>query len=637
MLIPRQILFGDPDRAFALISPDGASVASLAPVGGVMNIVIAPVADPGAEKPLTQETDRRIGHCAWACDGRSMLFLADRNGDENWHLYRVRLADAGLADLTPGDRVRARLLELSPRYPGEVLVEIRSPDAGQCGLFRIDLKTGSRREITGIPAFQQLLTDDFEPLLGIRPRPDGGMDWFVPRSGDWEPAASIPAADAMTTYPVGLGGGGRFFLIDSRGRDKAALVEWHPGDGSTRVLFEDETADVSDVLLDVRGQQPLAVAVTPDRKQWRALDAGTAAEFDYLHGRCHGDISLASRSADDRHWVIGYRADNAPVAFYHYDRRNGEARYLFNNSERLAAMPLVGMHTARLQAHDGLPLQTYYSLPAQGEAPYPAVLLVHGGPWARDDWGFQPWHQWLANRGYAVLSVNYRGSTGYGKAFLNAGNREWGRAMQADLLDTVDWAVREGIADGDRIGIMGTSYGGYATLAALAFTPTRFACGIDLMGPSHLVSLLEAIPPQWQSQREFFVQRVGDPDSEAGRADLGARSPLPAAGRISRPLLIAQGANDPRVPRAESDRIVEELQARNIPVIYLLFPDEGHGLARPGNRLALCAIAEAFLARELGGSVEPPGADPAQSAVQVLAGGDLIPELASLLPAGTPQ
>ena len=629
MLISRQTLFGDPDRAFALISPDGRQVASLAPVDGVMNIIVAPVTDPGAERAVTHERGRGIGHCAWAHDGVSILFLADRDGDENWHLYRLRLTDGDILDLTPGQPVRARLLEVTPRFPDEALVEVRSPDPAACGLFRVRLEDGSRRPLQDdIPDFQQLLTDDFEPVLGIQPRDDGGMDWYVPGAGTWSVAATITAEDAMTTYPVGLGTGNRFYLLDSRDRDKAALVEWQPADDSRRVLFADDNADVSDVLLDARGSQPLAVAVNRDRKHWQALDAATAAEFDYLSGRCHGDISLASRSDDDQHWIIGYQADSAPVRFYHYDRRKGAAYYLFNNSERLASMPLLAMQTARLTAHDGLGLQAYYTLPASGSAPYPTVLLVHGGPWARDDWGFQPWHQWLANRGYAVLSVNYRGSTGYGKAFINAGDREWGRAMQADLEDTVNWAVAEGIAERERVGIMGTSYGGYAALAGLAFTPTRYACGIDLMGPSHLVSLLEAIPPQWQTQKAFFRQRVGDPDTDAGREMLTARSPLQVADQIRRPLLIAQGANDPRVPRAESDRIVTALQQRNIPVIYLLFPDEGHGLARPANRLALCAIAEAFLAQSLGGEVEPPGDDIENSAVEILAGRELIPALA---------
>ncbi|MCS3902919.1 dipeptidyl aminopeptidase/acylaminoacyl peptidase [Methylohalomonas lacus] len=631
-LIPRRILFGNPQRAFALISPNGRQLASLAPVDGVMNIVVAPIDAPDSEQPLTSARGRGIGHCVWAYDNESLLYLADHDGDENWHLYRLRLADAAVTDLTPGAGVRARLLELSPRHPDAALVEIQSPDAEACGLFRIRLADATREALPPLPDFQRLLTDDFRPVLGSRPRADGGSDWYQPGadvSAEWNPAFSVPPEDNLTTYPVGLAGD-QLYLVDSRGRDRAALVQQSLTDGRQQLLFEPAEADVSDVLLDARGRQPLAVAVTGRRKQWHALDAGVAAEFDYLAGRAHGDISIASRSADDHHWIIGYQADTAPVNFYHYDRRRGTARYLFNNSDSLAAQPLAAMHTATLAAHDGLPLHVYYTQPPAAEGPGPTLLLVHGGPWARDEWGFNPWHQWLANRGYTVLSVNYRGSAGYGKAFLNAGDREWGRAMQQDLHDCVDWAVAQGLSDPARIALMGTSYGGYATLAGLAFTPTRFACGIDLMGPSHLPSLLAAIPPQWQAQRDFFRQRLGDPDTEAGRALLEARSPLGQAHNIRRPLLIAQGAHDPRVPRSESDRLVETLRAHDIPVIYLLFPDEGHGIARPANRLALCTIAEAFLARCLGGAMEPAAGEFDDSAVEVLAGAELLADYPGL-------
>lgn len=630
-LIPRQVIFGNPERAFAQISPDGRRIASLAPVGGVMNIVVAPIDAPAASRPLTALTGRGIGHCAWGPDGTAMLYLADADGDENWHLYRVALADGDTLDLTPGAGVRARLLETSPRYPREVLVEIQSESATDAGFYRIDLGTGRRQPLPAIAPFQRLLTDDFRPVLGMRQREDGGSEWFRLSGSDWlenwQPALSVAAVDNLTTHPIGLGPAGTLYLLDSRERDTAALCSLVLAGGEHRVLYADPQADVSDVLLDVRSGQPLAVAVTRQRKSWRALDAGVAAEFDYLQGRAHGDVSIASRSADDRHWLVGYQSDTAPVRYYHYDRGRGTAAYLFNNSERLAAQPLRPMQTATVTARDGLALPVFFTRPENGAAPaHATVLLVHGGPWARDEWGFQPWHQWLADRGYTVLSVNFRGSTGYGKAFLNAGDREWGRAMQEDLHDCVDWAVTRGLSDSDRVAIMGTSYGGYAALAGLAFTPARFACGIDLMGPAHLLSLLQAIPPQWQAQRDFFRQRVGDPDTAAGRELLAARSPLNRAGDICRPLLVAQGAHDPRVPRAESDRLVAALQSRGIPVIYLLFPDEGHGLARPANRLALCAIAEAFLARSLGGRVEPPGVDLDDSALQILAGAELLPD-----------
>jgi dipeptidyl aminopeptidase/acylaminoacyl peptidase len=623
-LITRRALFGNPDRAFALISPDGRRLASLAPVDGVMNIIVTPVDTPTAASPVTRETGRGIGHCAWAHDGASLVYLSDRDGDEQWHLYRVRMDDGDVLDLTPGEG-RARMLELSPRYPDEVLVEIQAADPATAGRFRINLHDGVRTRLPAMPDFQRLLWSDFRPWLGVRSRPEGASEWYRPVGDDWQPWLQVPAVDDMSTFPLAEAGDGRIYLVDSRDRDTAALCRIDPASGVRQVLFADPCADVSDVLLDTRSRQPVAAAVTWLRKDWHTLDAGVAAEFDYLHGRCHGDITLASRTPDDQHWIIGYQADTTPTRFYHYDRRQGEARYLFNNSERLEALPLLPMQALTLAARDGLALTAYLTLPDSALRPLPLMLLVHGGPWERDQWGFQPWHQWLANRGYAVLSVNFRGSSGFGKSFLNAGDREWGRAMQHDLLDAVDWAVNEGIADPERVGIMGSSYGGYATLAGLAFSPERFACGIDLMGPSHLVSLLESVPPQWQSQIELFKQRVGDHTTDEGRQWLEACSPLLHAKHIRKPLLISQGAHDPRVPRVESDRMVAALRARGIPVIYLLFPDEGHGLARPSNRLALCAIAEAFLGLHLGGAVEPPGEDLAGSSVQILSGAEYLP------------
>jgi dipeptidyl aminopeptidase/acylaminoacyl peptidase len=330
---------------------------------------------------------------------------------------------------------------------------------------------------------------------------------------------------------------------------------------------------------------------------------------------------------------VGYVTDDGPIRFYHYDRRARRASFLYSNSSALEEFQFARMTPVTIRARDGLPLVCYTTLPPAGRAPHPLVLLVHGGPWARDEWGFSPWHQWLADRGYAVLSVNYRGSTGFGKRFLNAGNREWGGAMQLDLLDAVAWTVAQGIADARRIAIMGTSYGGYAALMGLALAPDSFACGIDLMGPSNLVSLLQSIPPQWQAQLDLFTTRVGDHRTEEGRTLLLERSPATYADRIRRPLLIAQGGQDPRVPRAESDRIVAALSGRGVPVIYLYFTDEGHGLARPANRLALCAVAEAFLARHLGGRTEPYGGDLAGSSLEVLAGAEHVPGLPAVLAA----
>jgi dipeptidyl aminopeptidase/acylaminoacyl peptidase len=295
------------------------------------------------------------------------------------------------------------------------------------------------------------------------------------------------------------------------------------------------------------------------------------------------------------------------------------------------------MHPVVIKSRDGLELVSYLTLPkgadpdniGRPKAPLPLVLLVHGGPWGRDSWGYDAEHQLLANRGYAVLSVNYRGSTGIGKEFLNAGNKEWARKMHDDLVDAVRWSIEEKIADPKRVAIMGGSYGGYATLVGLTFTPDLFACGVDIVGPSNLQTLLSTIPPYWAPAMELFKNRVGDPTTDDGKALLAERSPLTHVERIERPLLIGQGANDPRVKKAESDQIVKAMQEKKIPVTYILFPDEGHGFARPENRLAFYAVAEAFLAEHLGGRYEPIGKAFAGSTITCPQGVDGVPGLAS--------
>jgi dipeptidyl aminopeptidase/acylaminoacyl peptidase len=266
--------------------------------------------------------------------------------------------------------------------------------------------------------------------------------------------------------------------------------------------------------------------------------------------------------------------------------------------------------------------------------PVPMILLVHGGPWGRDTWGYDSIHQLLANRGYAVLAVNFRASTGFGKKFVNAGNLEWAGKMHDDLIDAVNWAVKAKVADAKQVAIMGGSYGGYATLAGLTFTPDVFAAGVDIVGPSNLVTLLNTIPPYWTPQIELFTTRVGDHRTAEGRKFLESRSPLTFVDRIKKPLLIGQGANDPRVKQAESDQIVAAMKAKNIPVVYALFPDEGHGFARPDNNVAFMAIAEAFLAQHLKGRAEPIGDAFHGSSVTIPHGRDLIPDLPS--PQGTP-
>jgi dipeptidyl aminopeptidase/acylaminoacyl peptidase len=331
--------------------------------------------------------------------------------------------------------------------------------------------------------------------------------------------------------------------------------------------------------------------------------------------------------------------DNGPVHYYYYDRAKKKAQFLFTNRKELEGLSLAKMHPVVIKSRDGLDLVSYLTTPPgadpEGDGipdkPLPLVLVVHGGPWGRDAWGYDSMHQWLANRGYAVLGVNFRGSTGFGKKFINAGNMEWAGKMHDDLIDAVQWAIEKRIAEPKHVAIMGGSFGGYATLVGLTFTPETFACGVDIVGPSNLVTLLKSIPPYWAPQVELFKKRVGDHTTEEGKAFLRKRSPLTYAKRIKRPLLIGQGANDPRVKQAESDQIVKTMQKKGIPVTYVLYPDEGHGFARPENRLSFFAVAEAFLAECLGGRFEPVGNDLKGSTITVPVGTEYVPGLLSLL------
>jgi dipeptidyl aminopeptidase/acylaminoacyl peptidase len=384
------------------------------------------------------------------------------------------------------------------------------------------------------------------------------------------------------------------------------------------------------------------VSFTYDRTRWKFLDPGIAQEFEILKKVADGDVNVVSRTLDDKSWVVAYLMDNGPVRYYHYDRATKKARLLFTNRAALEGLPLAKMQPRVVKSRDGLDLVCYLTLPPSQEVegkglakqPLPMVLLVHGGPWARDAWGLEPQHQLLANRGYAVLSVNYRGSTGFGKKFLNAGNREWAGKMHDDLLDAVQWAVDQKIARKDKVAIMGGSYGGYATLVGLTFTPETFACGVDIVGPSNILTLLNTVPAYWKPAIQIFKDRVGDWTTEEGKKELVARSPLSRVQDIRKPLLVAQGANDPRVKQAEADQIVDAMEKHKIPVTYVLYPDEGHGFARPENRLSFYAVAEAFLAQHLGGRYEPVGEAFSGSSITVPTGASNVPGLADALPKG---
>jgi dipeptidyl aminopeptidase/acylaminoacyl peptidase len=414
------------------------------------------------------------------------------------------------------------------------------------------------------------------------------------------------------------------------------------------VIGENERADISGAVVDPRTYEPLAYSTNYLRTEWVPLDDGFAADLEFLRGRLDGTLSFAGMTRDGRRMVVSAASAREPSIYYLYDREARTLTKMFETRPELAEAPLQPMHPVVIPSRDEMSLVSYLTLPPGSdsdgdgvpERPVPLVLVVHGGPWARDQYGYNSLHQWLANRGYAALSVNYRGSTGFGKNFVNAAVGEWAGKMHDDLIDAVDWAVRRNITRPDQVAIMGGSYGGYATLVGLTFTPDRFACGVDIVGPSNLATLIESFPPYWRPILEgTFIRHIGDPANPEQRAAMMARSPITRVENIRVPLLIGQGANDPRVVKAESDQIVAAMQARNLPVTYLLYPDEGHGFNRPENSLSFFAVSEGFLSRCLGGRYEPIGDDFTGSTVQVLEGAEHVPGLSGAIapaPAAAP-
>ena len=656
-LIPREVLFGNPDKAMARMSHDGKWLSWLAPVDGVLNIWVAPIDKLAAAKPVTKEKDRPIGSYSWAYTNKHILYSQDVKGDENFHVYAVDLESGQINDLTPREAkqaVRAQIEEVSWKSPHEILIGLNDRDPQYHDIYRVNIETGDKKLVQKNDEFAGFITDeDYRIRFAEKFSPDGSALVLKPDGkGGWTDFITIPQADTLTTGARGFDKTGDIlYFEDSRGRDTGALTTLDLKTGEQKVVASNDRADAGGIMAHPTENTIQAVSFDYDRLRWQFFDKEVEADFARLRSIADGDITVVSRTLDDRQWIVAFLMDNGPVRYYHYDRPTKKERFLFTNRDELAKWPLQKMHPVVIRSRDGLDLVSYLTLPpgtetpsrgaaANDRAPNPAprtplplLIDVHGGPWARDSWGLNPNTQLWANRGYAVLSVNYRGSTGFGKKFANAGEKEWGRKMHDDILDAADWAVKNKIADPAKIGIMGGSYGGYETLVAMTMSPDRFACGVDIVGPSNLITLLKTIPPYWGPALQMFKDRVGDPGTEDGRKLLTERSPLTYADRIRRPLLIGQGAHDPRVKQSEADQIVHAMQAKKIPVTYVLFSDEGHGFHRPENNLTFTAVTEAFLARHLGGRYESYGDSFKGSTIAVPTGADQVPELPQALSA----
>jgi dipeptidyl aminopeptidase/acylaminoacyl peptidase len=610
-LIPRRVLFGNPERVSPHISPDGTRLAWIAPHEGVLNVWVAPVGGDGvdwaAAQVVTEDTDRGIRTFAWAHDGRHLLYLQDTGGDENWRLHDVDVSTMQRRDLTPFDGVRTELIAAEKKFPTEILIGLNQDNPQLHDVYRLNLTTGDLVKEVDNPGFIGWVADaQLVVRAGIAPQPDGGMVLMTrdDASQDWRPLLAISAEDALTSGPVAFSEDGQSLLaLSSVGADTGRLVRLDLATGEQQVLAEDPDADVAGLRIHPDTREPQIVTFLKDRMEYRVLDQALAPDLAAIRALDPGDPSLLAADDADETWLIGFNNDTSAVSYYSYDRRTRTGRFLFEARPELRRYQLAPMEPVTFTARDGLTIHGYVTFPLDApRASLPVVLDVHGGPWARDAWGYDPEAQWLANRGYLVLQVNFRGSTGYGKAFVNAGDREWGGRMHDDLVDAVAHVTGLGWADPARVAIYGGSYGGYAALVGAAFTPELFRCAVDIVGPSNLKTLIETIPPYWAPMVAQFHQRVGDPATDSDF--LWSRSPLSRARDIRIPLLIAQGANDPRVKQAESEQIVAALTDAGIDHEYLLFPDEGHGFAKPGNRLRFYAAAEQFLARYLGGRAE---------------------------------
>jgi dipeptidyl aminopeptidase/acylaminoacyl peptidase len=629
-LIPRKVLFGNPERTAPFISPDGKKIAFTAAVDGVMNLWVAPVDDIAAARPVTQEKRRPIMKYFWARNGSYLLYLQDQVGNENFHLYAVDLSTSTTRDLTPHKNVRAEVIAESYKHPDELLVGLNNRDARWHDVWRINIVTGEAKLVLKNEGFSHIIADsDLAVRLAAKPLPDGGSEYARLDGTEWTPFASIPGDDALTTEPLFFTGDNKaLYMIDSRGRDKAALTKIDIATKKTTLVARAGKSDVTYVIKHPTTHEILAIGSQYERMQWTALKADVKADIDFLDKQVTGYWSMLSQSKDGNLWTLWIDDTGEPIKFGLYDRKKRSLKTLFLARPNLEGAPLPKARPYVIKARDGLDLVSYVTLPKGSDTdgdgvpdkPLPLVLHVHGGPWARDEFAYSPPNAWLSNRGYAVLAVNFRGSTGFGKAFVNAGDKEWAGKMHDDLIDAVDWAVKERIAQKDKIAIYGASYGGYAALVGLAFTPEKFACGVSISGPSNLHTMLTNLPPYWVSYLDTFKRRVGNPDTKDGKLLLRERSPLYRAAKIERPLLIAQGANDPRIKQTEGDQIVRAVTRKGLPVTSVLYADEGHGFARPENRLSFYAISEVFLAQCLGGRAEPVGKDFEGSSVAVPAG-----------------
>jgi len=648
-LLPLATLLAPATNQAPQLSPDGRWVSFLRPVDGALNLFVTPADSPNAARPLTRRAGRGLQAfdvsgvplARWTPDSRRILFPVDRDGDEKWNLHVVDVASGDERTLTDMPGIAVDFQRFSDDDPNAVAIVVRERP-GTPDLYRLNLDTGERTLILKNEAMAAVVPDRaLRPRLGISIGPDGSLDFHRWHGSGWHPLWDVSLEDTpainTTSYQKAFSwdrANKQFFLYSTEGRDATTLVALDATTGARTPALGKSEGDIAHVLYHPVTGKPIAYATMWARTKWTAVDPSLRDDFTRLARVADGDIGVLGVSRDLKRWLVEYTLSDAPVTYYVYDRPSGRTWRMFTGTPALEGLRLSKLHPFEMQSIDGLPLVSYYLLPpwrdpdgdGVPDEPLPAVVLVHGGPSdERAQWAFGPFLHWLANRGYAVLYLNYRGSPGFGKRFLNGEQLEWGGKMNRDLMEQVDWAAMHRIVRRDKVAIMGGSYGGYATLAGMTLTPGAFACGVSLVGPSNISVFL----PGWNVDR--MAKRLGDPRTEAGRKHLYDRSPVNFAQNTRGPVLIGQGENASRVPTAQSDTIVTVMRRAGVQVVYAVYADEGHGLLRRENSRSFWAITEAFLARCIGGRTAPIGDALEGSSVAIKTGADFVPGLAEAI------
>ncbi len=606
-LIPRKVIFGNPKKSALQISPDGTRLSYLAPMKGVMNVWVQTLGKEDA-KAVTTDTYRGIRSYFWTPDGTSILYLQDVGGNENFRIYQVVLTTGKIRLLTPAKGVRAGIVHVSKRYPHTILISMNQRSRRVFDVYRLDLRTGKAILDTQNPGniLSWVADFDFQVRAGLAINPQGQKMLLV-RDDVKKPWRTLRTWTALESGgPSAFTKDGKSIIaLGNQGSDKTRLYTIALADGKITDIYTSPDADLSGVEVNPDDHHIEAVSTEYVKKVWKAIDPKFKADLDALRKLAGSNrFGIASRSANDKRWVVAVGGPTLPVRYYLYERTARTFRLLVATRSDLTRYKLSPMEPVIIPARDGLKLVCYLTRPVRPLAgKQPLILFVHGGPWSRDKYAYHPWVQWLSNRGYVVLQVNFRGSSGFGKRYLNLGNKQWGKNMQHDLTDAVRWAIAKANVDPKRVGIMGGSYGGYAALAGVTFTPDLYRVAVDIVGPSNIITLLKSVPPYWKPMMAIFNTRVGDLKKDYNM--LMDRSPLCHAHKIKTPLAIFQGANDPRVKIHESDQIVAAIRNRGGKVLYVVYPDEGHGFRREPNRMDFLARTEGYLAKHLGGRAQP--------------------------------